>query len=132
MAAPAIDCLIIDDEKSICEVLKSYCENLGVFRNIIVARDGVSGANKLHNQKFGLILLDLNMPKKSGIDVLKEFVGEHRNRLDDVIVVSGDLDKSKLTAVLGSGVKSFILKPFNESQFQEKVIPILKKSLQSK
>ncbi|OUR97259.1 hypothetical protein A9Q84_13110 [Halobacteriovorax marinus] len=127
-----IDCLIIDDEKDICEVLKLYCENLGVFRNIIVARDGVSGTNKLHNQKFGLILLDINMPKKSGIDVLKEFEGDHKNNIEDVLVVSGELDKTKLQKILSRGVKSFMIKPFDEGQFQEKVLPILKSSLAKK
>jgi response regulator of citrate/malate metabolism len=126
MANSSLDCLIIDDEKDICEVLKIYCENLGVFRNIIVARDGVVGTNKLHNQKFGLILLDINMPKKSGLDVLKEFDGDQKNDFDSVIVVSGELDKEKLTAILGKGVKNFIIKPFTEAQFQEKVLPILK------
>lgn len=129
MANPQLDCLIIDDEKDICEVLKIYCENLGVFRNIIVARDGIVGTNKLHNQKFGLILLDINMPKKSGLDVLKEFDGDHKNSFDSVIVVSGELDKTKLSAILGKGVKNFIIKPFTEAQFQEKVIPILKANL---
>ncbi|WP_127716011.1 response regulator [Halobacteriovorax sp. HLS] len=129
MANAQLDCLIIDDEKDICEVLKIYCENLGVFRNIIVARDGIVGTNKLHNQKFGLILLDINMPKKSGLDVLKEFEGDHKNSFDSVIVVSGELDKTKLSAILGKGVKNFIIKPFTEAQFQEKVIPILKANL---
>jgi len=128
-AAPQIDCLIIDDERDICEVLKLYCENLGIFRNIIVARDGVTGTNKLHNQKFGLILLDLNMPKKTGIDVLKEFDGDHKNNLEDVVVVSGELDKTKLTKILTRGVKNFMIKPFDEAQFQEKVLPVLKRSL---
>lgn len=129
MANSSLDCLIIDDEKDVCEVLKIYCENLGVFRNIIVARDGVMGTNKLHNQKFGLILLDINMPKKSGLDVLKEFEGDHKNSFESVVVVSGELDKTKLTAILGKGVKNFIIKPFTEAQFQEKVLPILKSSL---
>jgi response regulator of citrate/malate metabolism len=124
-----LDCLIIDDEKDICEVLKIYCENLGVFRNVIIARDGVTGTNKLHNQKFGLILLDINMPKKSGIDVLKEFDGDHKNDFDSVVVVSGELDKEKLTAILSKGVKNFMIKPFTEAQFQEKVLPILKQNL---
>lgn len=124
-----LDCLIIDDDKGVCEVLKAYCENLGVFRNIIIARDGVTGTNKLHNQKFGLILLDINMPKKSGLDVLNEFDGDHKNDFDSVVVVSGELDKTKLTAILSRGVKNFMIKPFTEAQFQEKALPILKQSL---
>ena len=129
MANSSLDCLIIDDEKDVCEVLKIYCENLGVFRNVIVAKDGVMGTNKLHNQKFGLILLDINMPKKSGLDVLKEFDGDQKNNFESVVVVSGELNKEKLTTILGKGVKNFIIKPFTEAQFQDKVLPILKMNM---
>ncbi|ATH07742.1 hypothetical protein BIY24_07220 [Halobacteriovorax marinus] len=123
-----LDCLIIDDDRGICRVLKSYCENLGVFRHIIIAGDGVLGCNKLRNQKFGLILLDVNMPKRSGLDVINEFGTDQLNRLEDVIIVSGELDKDKITSILGSGVRNFIIKPFKEEQFQEKVLPIIKKN----
>ena len=58
------DYLIIDDDKDIVEVLTMYCENMGVFRNILVSRDGVD-ASKPHNQTFSLILMDITMPKKS-------------------------------------------------------------------
>ncbi|PIK15540.1 response regulator [Halobacteriovorax sp. JY17] len=130
MEKNTIDCLIIDDDPGICRVLKAYCENLGVFRNIIVANDGVAGCNKLRNQKFGLVLLDINMPKKNGIDVLLDFGKDHLNGFDDVVIVSGELDKDKITAIMSAGIKSFLIKPFTEAQFQEKVLPIIKKNLQ--
>lgn len=124
-----IDCLIIDDDPGICRVLQAYCENLGTFRHIIVANDGQLGSNKLRNQKFGLILLDVNMPKKNGIDVLGDFDKDQPNSLDDVVIVSGELNKDKISSILSTGIKSFIIKPFKEAQFQEKVLPILKKNL---
>jgi DNA-binding NtrC family response regulator len=36
------DVLIIDDDASICEILKGYCENMGCFRNILIAQDAQS------------------------------------------------------------------------------------------
>ena len=126
-----IDCIIIDDDPGVCEVLKSCCENLGVFRNIIIATDGALGCNKLRNQKFSLILLDINMPKVNGIDVLRDFGKEHPNSFDDVVIVSGELNKDKITSLMSAGIKSFLIKPFTEGQFQEKVLPLLKKNLQA-
>ena len=130
MEINSIDCIIIDDDPGVCEVLKAYCENLGVFRNIIVATDGALGCNKLRNQKFSLILLDINMPKVNGIDVLRDFGKDHPNSFEDVVIVSGELDREKIKSIMSVGIKNFLIKPFTEGQFQEKVLPIIKKNLQ--
>lgn len=119
------DVLIIDDDKSICEVLKNYCLNMGCFKNIVTANDGIMATQKLRNQKFALILLDLNMPKKSGIDLLSEFGPLFINQKESVLIVSGTLEKDLVAKVLSFGVKAFLVKPFDEGIFQEKVLKIL-------
>jgi response regulator of citrate/malate metabolism len=119
------DVLIIDDDKNICEVLREYCLNMGCFKNIVMAHDGVMASQKLRNQKFALVLLDMNMPKKSGLDVLTEFSSEALNQKDKILVVSGTLEKDLIAKLLGAGVKTFLVKPFDEPTFQERVIKIL-------
>jgi response regulator of citrate/malate metabolism len=119
------DVLIIDDDKNICEILREYCLNMGCFKNIVMAHDGVMASQKLRNQKFALVLLDMNMPKKSGLDVLTEFSAEALNQKDKVLVVSGTLEKDLIAKLLGAGVKTFLVKPFDEPTFQERVIKIL-------
>ncbi|RPJ77950.1 MAG: response regulator, partial [Alphaproteobacteria bacterium] len=86
---------------------------MGCFKNIIVANDGMMAAQKLRNQKFALILLDMNMPKKSGLDLLSEFDSETLNRKENVLIVSGTLEKSLISKILGQGVKTFLVKPFD-------------------
>ncbi|WP_372653341.1 response regulator [Halobacteriovorax sp.] len=126
------DCLIIDDDPEICTILKIYCERLGHFRNIIVSNDGLSGCNMLRNQKFGLVLLDINIPKKSGLEVLTELKLGRVNSVSDVVVISGEIDINKVTTFMSEGVKRFITKPFLEAQFKEKVLPVLEKNLKDK
>ncbi len=121
------DALIIDDDKDVRDVLVLYCENLGVFRTIITATDGADASKKMSNQKFTLILMDINMPKKSGIHLLKEFDSVNRNSLEDVVIVSGELDKTKLTKAMEAGIRHFLIKPFDEAAFQEKALKVLKK-----
>ncbi len=122
------DCLIIDDDPEICAILKVFCERLGHFRNIIIAHDGLIGCNKLRNQKFDLILLDINIPKKNGLELLDELKFEKINVADKVVIISGALDIDKMQSFMGLGIKSFITKPFLEAQFKEKVLPILVKN----
>lgn len=130
MNAPVSDdVIIIDDDRGVIEVLEIYCENLGVFRNIIKARDGSEASKKLANQKFALILLDINMPKKSGVDIIKELEDKnHPNDLSSVIIVSGELNKTILAESMKRGAKNFIVKPFDEEQFRDKVKAVLSKT----
>ncbi len=123
------DVIIIDDDSGILEVLEVYCQNLKCFRNIVKAKDGVEASKKLRNQEFALILLDINMPRKSGVDITEELKRpDHHNKVENIIVVSGELNSEIMAAVIQKGVKNFLVKPFNETQFQEKVKPILKLS----
>lgn len=118
------DVLICDDEKSICEILKTYCENMGCFKNIVMAHDGITATQKLRNQKFALICLDISMPKKSGFDLIGD-VEASVNSKDNVLIVSGTLEKDLIAKIIANGVKNFMVKPFDEKQFQEKVLRIL-------
>ena len=120
------DVIIIDDERDIVELLQLYCENMGCFRNIITARDGSEASKKLANQTFCLILLDVNMPRKSGVDLVKEIAEkDHQNDPRSVVIVSGELNKDVLTESMKRGTKNFLVKPFTEEQFQERVRSVL-------
>lgn len=121
------DVLVVDDDKQILKVLQMYLNNMGCFANIVLAQDGITASNKLNNQKFDLILLDLNLPKKSGLEIIKEIAENKRsvNALKNIIVVSGTLEKDKIEKILGFGVKHFLVKPFDEEHFQEKVLKVM-------
>lgn len=119
------DILIVDDDKNICEILKEYAINMGCFKNIVMAHDGILATQKLRNQKFALILLDINMPKKSGLDLLSEFDEKSLNKKEHVCIVSGTLDKDVIGHIVKYGIKNFLVKPFDEGAFQERVIKIV-------
>ncbi len=119
------DALIIDDDINVCEILKEYCINMGCFKNIVLAHDGVTATQKLANQKFSTIFLDINMPKKTGVDLLHEFHKGALNQKESIIIVSGILEKELLADIVGLGVKTFLVKPFDEPTFQVRVLKLL-------
>lgn len=119
------DVLICDDDKNICEILKVYCEHMGCFKTIVFAHDGITATQKLRNQKFALVCLDINMPKKSGYDLLADFEVGGINTKDNILIVSGTLEKDLIAKIIASGVKNFMVKPFDEQSFQDKVLRIL-------
>lgn len=119
------DVLIADDDKNICEVLKEYLIHMGCFKNIVMAHDGILATQKLRNQRFSLILLDINMPKKTGLDLASEFDNNTLNKKEHVLVISGSIDKHVIAHMVQSGIKNFLVKPFDEAIFQEKVLKII-------
>lgn len=120
------DVLIVDDDPGICEILKQFCINLKCFRNIVIAHDGALASAKLRNQKFKVIFLDMKMPKKAGLDVIREFDDKSLNSKAAIIVVSGEIDRTILEKTVGLGVKNFLMKPFTEEDFQGRVLKLLK------
>lgn len=119
------DVLIVDSDVALCEVIKQHCKNLGCFRNILFAHDGSAASTKMRNQKFALILIELKLPKKSGIDLIREMDEKSLNQKSGVAVVSDALDKTMFEKLVALGVKSFLPKPFTEATFQEKILKLL-------
>ena len=123
----ANDVIIVDDDRGVVSVLEAYLEGMGIFRHIVSARDGVEASKKLLNQKFICILLDINMPKKSGVDLIREFEQRKNNSIDSVIVVSGGIERPMMSEMLQLGVRHFLVKPFEEESFVKKVKEVLAK-----
>jgi response regulator of citrate/malate metabolism len=120
-----IDVLIVDDDKEICVIYREYLESMKCFRLIVEANDGSVATQKLQNQKFGLIILDMNMPKKSGFDLIKEFEGPSANKKEHVLVISGTLDRDLIAKIIQRGVKNFLVKPFDEASFKDKIAKMI-------
>ena len=65
--------LIIEDEKAIRNVLRNILMNEDKSHQIFEAEDGEMGLTQLTENTFDLVLCDIKMPKKDGIEVL-EFI----------------------------------------------------------
>ena len=60
-----------------------------------------------------------------GLDVLKYIADHEGNEIKDVIMVSGAFEKKSITKAMQYGAKHFLVKPFDEESFREKVIKTL-------
>lgn len=120
-----LNVLLVDDDEELCEIMKFYLYKIEDIRSIVTVHDGMSATQKLRNQKFDLILLDMRMPRKNGYDLLDEFKDNPFNSVHSVLAMSGTLDMDVLTIATYHGVKTFLVKPFNENLFLEKVRSLL-------
>ncbi len=121
-----MDALIIEDDKEIREDFAEILNESGLFRRVVLAEDGAVAAQKIHNQMFALILLDINLPKKDGITLLAD-IKKSNQMLDRVLIISGHLNADVLKEALKFGVKNYLVKPFDPAVLREKIESLLKK-----
>jgi len=101
--------LIVEDKDSMAEMLRETLEAEGY--RIIVAADGQKGIRCLRDSHVDLVLTDLKLPKKDGIEVLKSSKAE--NPLIPVIVMTAFGTVEKAVAAMKEGAVDFITKPFD-------------------
>jgi len=118
--------LIVEDDKTILRNLVSCVEKTGMFKHIITATEGDIASSKIQNQKFDLIVLDYNLPKKSASRII-DTIGKEKFNPDSILICSGELDKVKMRTLMQKGIRNFIMKPFTGKAFLEKVIELTKK-----
>lgn len=102
--------LIIDDEISILESLASFFEDEGY--GVLTAPDGKIGIEKFLNNTVDIILTDLRMPGKDGLDVMKTVLGSAPDT--PMIVISGAGKKEDIIKALRMGAKDYITKPIED------------------
>ena len=119
-------CLIVDDNQSVQAVLKEVLEDTGEFKMVVSAFDGTEAITKVNNQEFGLIIVDINMPKMGGLEVINTLKKEKLNRNAKIMIISGNLDSKNVKTAVSLGVKNFMVKPFSNDEFVEKVLSVLK------
>jgi CheY-like chemotaxis protein len=92
--------------------------------NILVARDGEEALAFLARWEGGdpvpaVILLDINMPKVSGLEVLRQLKAHERFRRIPVVMLTSSREDRDLKAAYDLGVNSYIEKPVSFSKFME-------------
>ena len=99
--------LIVDDDDAICETLSDILEALG-YRTV-VASDGEEAVACVQKEEFGLVLMDLRMPRMDGVQAYHE-IRKRRPTLEAIMMTAyatGDLVQEALRA----GVREVLSKP---------------------
>ena len=101
--------LIIDDEKSIRKTLRDILEYEGY--KVTEAADGAEGLQKIKDEEFAAILLDVKMPKMDGMEVLKEL--QANSNEVPVIMISGHGTMETAVEAVKKGAYDFVQKPMD-------------------
>jgi DNA-binding NarL/FixJ family response regulator len=121
MSRPA-SALIIDDEAHVRVLLTAILKQLGV-RTIWEAEDGVSGIERVALQKPDFVLLDLNLPQMSGLEVLEKL--KAANPAIPVIVVSAQSTVRTVNRVKELGATGYVVKYSPKAELTQMISNLL-------
>ncbi len=115
--------LIIEDDKNILHFLKTGLETEGFV--VDVAKDGIKGESLASINEYSLILLDLNLPKKSGDEICNKLRSD--NIFTPIIILSVEEDIESKVRLLNSGADDYMLKPFSFSELLARIKALLRR-----
>lgn len=120
--------LIVDDDREIVDLLSIYSKNEGY--EPLKAYNGIQALQMLkQNLDIQLIILDVMMPKKDGITVLKE-LRDDENHIPVLILSAKSTDMDKIQG-LTSGADDYVSKPFNPLEVMARIKSLLRRSTRS-
>lgn len=117
--------LIVDDDREIVDLLSIYCKNEGY--EPVKAYDGEEAFRKLEEfPDIQLIILDVMMPKKDGISVVKE-LREENNLIPILMLSAKSTDMDKIQG-LTTGADDYVSKPFNPLEVMARIKSLLRRT----
>ena len=114
--------LAIDDVEIMLDLVRLH---LGSDYEVVAYQSPKDALKVSEQESFDLILLDIEMPEMSGIEVLACLKKQSKNMMTPVIMLTGKDDIQSIQACLTRGAAGYVAKPFNVVTIRNKVAEIL-------
>jgi two-component system chemotaxis response regulator CheY len=112
--------IVVDDFATMRKIIRNVLGQLGI-KNVSEADDGTTALPKLQAESFDLALVDWNMPKMTGLDLLKAIRADEKTKNMPVLMVTAEALKDNIIAAAQAGVNDYIVKPFTAAVLEEKL-----------
>ena len=130
---PTKDILLVEDNPDDRELMKLAFARAGVPHRLVIVSNAIEALDYLQQKSYGressqsdggnflpaLIILDLNLPKIDGIEVLRRIRAAPATRILPVIILSSSNEPQDLIDSYMNGCNSYIRKPIHFTQLQE-------------
>jgi two-component system response regulator len=131
MQTEKIKVLLVEDDPDHAEMIMDVLESENIEREIILLKDGLEavnyfqradsyGDNEIQSQ-IKLVILDLNLPKVHGMEVLKFLKQNSRYSSIPVVIFSTSSDDKTIETAYKNGANDYIAKPLLYEDFIEKI-----------
>ena len=123
--------LLVEDSSSDEELTLRALRKSNIANRVVVARDGAEALDYLFAQGAfvdrdardlpQVVLLDLNLPKIGGLEVLRRIRADERTKLLPVVILTSSSEDKDLLVGYASGANSYVVKPVDFTQFADAV-----------
>ena len=131
MTTNSIEILLVEDNPRDVEMTLRALKKRNLANQVHVVKDGAEALDFLFatgayaardmNHVPKVVLLDLKLPKVSGLEVLKKIKGDERTRTIPVVVLTSSQEEKDMVESYRLGVNSYIVKPVDFDKFVESV-----------
>ena len=127
----AVEILLIEDNPHEAELTLRTLKKNNVANNVKHIDDGADAVDFIFNKNFSvdateqrkpkLIILDLKLPKVSGLEILKRLKSDERTNLIPVVVLTSSQEDNDVLESYKLGVNSYVVKPVNFDSFSKAI-----------
>jgi CheY-like chemotaxis protein len=118
--------LIVEDDPNDVELTLTALEEYNLANEVIVTRDGEEALDYLYcrgnfsarsNDNPAVLLLDLKLPKRDGLEVLRQIKSDEKLKLIPVVVLTSSHEEKDVVASYKLGVNAYVVKPVDFHEF---------------
>ena len=118
-----VSILLVDDDRELCELMSRFLSSEGF--DVACEYDGLAGLNRLKQDNFELAVVDIMMPKKSGMDLLREL--RQTSNIPVIMLTARGEDMDRIIG-LELGADDYIPKPCNPRELAARIRAVLRRS----
>ena len=111
--------LLADDSRIVRTALKGILENRNPTWEISEAENGHETLEKIQTLQPTLVLLDLNLPKLSGLEVLRRLRADRTTRSVNVVIFSSSMADADVRRSTALGIRAYLPKPDNITHYED-------------
>jgi len=124
---PAMTVLIVDDSRIMRKIIKNSLVATKRFAEVefVDASDGVEALQVLETIPVELLLVDWNMPRLNGLELVKKLRSDIRFLGLPIIMITSEAAKYNVIEAVKAGVNDYLIKPVSEKGLMEKIDRVL-------
>jgi chemosensory pili system protein ChpA (sensor histidine kinase/response regulator) len=115
--------MVVDDSITMRKVTSRVLENHSL--EVMTAQDGVDAIEKLHDRTPDLMLLDIEMPRMDGYQLLEHVRADARLRHVPVVMITSRAGQKHRKKARSAGANAYLTKPYQEAELVEQVSELL-------
>jgi two-component system chemotaxis response regulator CheY len=101
--------LVVDDSETIRQQVGRALEQAGF--SVVEAGDGIEGLDRVNQHQFSMVILDVNMPRLNGLDLLDRLKGDPKTAHLPVLMLTTEAHQAMIERAKKAGAKGWIVKP---------------------